>query len=164
MHLISSDFLFTLKSSPRLWEAFFYSSTCSSVPPDSSPAPHTHKSLILRQLWWISVRPHVPSFMLSILLNIYNGSQAEIKVLQIQSQLKIAPPFLARQSGINQSHRKDAKEERRGADNLFIQFFFFFQLFPSVINKLAGQTAWDATQMFSGFPLLKIAVTSGFFW
>ena len=33
---------------------------------------------------------------------------------------------------------------------------------PSVINKLAGQTSWDATQMFSGFPLLKIAVASGF--
>lgn len=97
----------------------------------------------------------------SLLLNIYKGSQAEIKVLQIQSQLKIAPPFLARQSGINQGHRKDAREERRGADNLFIQFFF--KLSPSVINKLAGQTAWDATQMFSGFPLLKIAVASGFF-
>lgn len=97
----------------------------------------------------------------SLLLNIYKGSQAEIKVLQIQSQLKIAPPFLARQSGINQGHRKDAREERRGADNHFIQLFFF-KLSPSVINKLAGQTSWDATQMFSGFPLLKIAVASGF--
>lgn len=57
------------------------------------------------------------------LLNIYKGSQAEIKVPQIQSQLKIALLFLARQSGINQGHQKDAREERRGADNLFIQFF-----------------------------------------
>lgn len=79
------------------------------------------------------------------LLNIYKGSQAE-KVPQIQSQLKIALLFLARQSGINQGHQKEAREGR-GADNLFIQFFFF-QSSLSVINKLARWTAWDATQMF----------------
>jgi hypothetical protein len=55
-------------------------------------------------------------------LNIYKGSQAEIKVLQIEGKLKIVVVFLARQSGINQGHCKDAREERSAADNLLCSF------------------------------------------
>lgn len=79
----------------------------------------------------------------SFLLNIYKGSQAEIKVPQIPSQLKITCLFLARQSGINQGHWEDAREGRRGADNLFIQIFSHLPL----LFMLARLTAWDVTQM-----------------
>lgn len=80
---------------------------------------------------------------LFILLNIYKGSQAEIKVLQIERELKIATAFLARQSGTNQGHCEDAREERRAADDLLCRFWSSL----SVINKLERLAAWGTTQM-----------------
>lgn len=85
--------------------------------------------------------PHSCFFFL---LNIYKGSQAEIKALQIQSQLKIAFLSRARQSGINQAIGK--MRERREEE--LITFYPVFWSSPSVINKLARLTARDATQMF----------------
>lgn len=46
VHLISLDFSLNFEVLSKALGVFFYSSTCSSLPPEGPPAPHTYTSII----------------------------------------------------------------------------------------------------------------------